>query len=177
MALRNKGRPLGVYIVRGYRKIPKISPGAYLFQRPFFERWSPSQPFFGCHPTCFKINWASLVVASKFTVFLCFTLYLRAISKYKPLRGAYIWRGDLTEGFLRYEFGELIFGGAYSWRAYIRNFTVFALSICIFGNLTFVRKYQWIHIFFFSKLNTESWADRKLLTALFQGRWLSHSSL
>ena len=27
-------------------------------------------------------------------------------------RGAYIWRGDLTEGFLRYEFGGLIFGGA-----------------------------------------------------------------
>ena len=122
MALRNKGRPLGVYIVRGYRKIPKISPGAYLFQRPFFERWSPSQPFFGCHPTCFKINWASLVVASKFTVFLCFTLYLRAISKYKPLRGAYIWRGDLTEGFLRYEFGELIFGGAYSWKGLYSEF-------------------------------------------------------
>ena len=34
-------------------------------------------------------------------------------------RGAYIWRGDLTEGFLRYEFGGLIFGGAY-----FRNFTV-----------------------------------------------------
>ena len=43
---------------------------------------------------------------------LCFTLYLRAISKYKP-PGAYIRRGDLTEGFLRYEFGGLIFGGAY----------------------------------------------------------------
>ena len=28
-------------------------------------------------------------------------------------RGAYIRRGDLTEGFLRYEFGGLIFGGAY----------------------------------------------------------------
>ena len=49
---------------------------------------------------------------------LCFTLYLRAISKYKP-PGAYIWRGDLTEGFLRYRFGRLIYGGAY-----FRNFTV-----------------------------------------------------
>ena len=32
-------------------------------------------------------------------------------------RGGYIWRGDLTEGFLRYRFGEgggaLIHGGAY----------------------------------------------------------------
>ena len=28
-------------------------------------------------------------------------------------RGVYIWRGDLTEGFLRYRFGGLTFGGAY----------------------------------------------------------------
>ena len=37
---------------------------------------------------------------------LCFILYLRALSKYKP-PGAYIRRGDLTEGFLRYEFEGL----------------------------------------------------------------------
>ena len=37
----------------------------------------------------FKINWASLLVGRKFTrpFLLCFTLYLRAISKYKPLGG------------------------------------------------------------------------------------------
>ena len=28
--------------------------------------------------------------------------------------GAYIWRSDLKEGFLRYRFGGLIFGGAYT---------------------------------------------------------------
>ena len=33
--------------------------------------------------------------------------------------GAYIWRGDLTEGFLRHQFGGLIHGGAY-----FRYFTV-----------------------------------------------------
>ena len=53
----------------------------------------------------------------------CFALYLRGISKYKPPPppggGAYIRRGDLTDGFLRYEFGGLIHGGAY-----FRNFTV-----------------------------------------------------
>ena len=43
---------------------------------------------------------------------LSFTLYLRAISKYKPW-GVYIWRGDLMEGFSHYEFGGIIFGGAY----------------------------------------------------------------
>ena len=36
--------------------------------------------------------------------FCCFILYLRAISKYKS-SGAYVRRGDLTEGFLRYELG------------------------------------------------------------------------
>ena len=47
------------------------------------------------------------------------SLYLRAISKYKPPPGggANIWRGDLTEGFLRYDFRGLIHGGAY-----FRNF-------------------------------------------------------
>ena len=63
-------------------------------------------------------DWASLIVGRKFTVFPCLTLYYRTISKYKPPPPpgrAYIWRGDLTEGFLRYEFGGLIFGG-YSWR-------------------------------------------------------------
>ena len=44
---------------------------------------------------------------------LCLTLYLRAISKYKPPGGAYIWRGDLSKGFLCYEFGGLIHRGAY----------------------------------------------------------------
>ena len=32
----------------------------------------------------FKISWASLNLKKKFIVFLCITLYLRAISKYKP---------------------------------------------------------------------------------------------
>ena len=54
----------------------------------------------------FKIDWASLIVGRKFTVLLCFTLYLTAISKYKPPEGLYL------EG--------LINGGAY-----FRNFTVF----------------------------------------------------
>ena len=43
---------------------------------------------------------------------LCLNLYLRAIFKYKPPQGTYIWRGNVTEGFLCYEFVGLIFGGA-----------------------------------------------------------------
>ena len=61
-----------------------------------------------------KIDWTNLILGRKFTVFLCVTLYLRAISKYK-VPGGYIWRGNLTEGFLRYEFEGLMFEGAYTW--------------------------------------------------------------
>ena len=43
--------------------------------------------------------------------FCCFTLYSRANSKYKPPRRAYIRRGDLTEGLLRYDFGGLYLEG------------------------------------------------------------------
>ena len=37
-------------------------------------------------------------------------------------RGAYIRRGDLTEGFLRYDFGGLILGEAYTWRGLFSEF-------------------------------------------------------
>ena len=51
----------------------------------------------------FKIDWASLILGRKFTVFLCFTLYLRAVSKNKPPPrggGACIWRGLYMEGLI-----------------------------------------------------------------------------
>ena len=64
---------------------------------------------------CFKIDWASLIVGSKFTVF---ALYLRAIFQVQapgglyvegrfnggffalPVWGAYIWRGLYMEGLI-----------------------------------------------------------------------------
>ena len=46
----------------------------------------------------------------KFTILLCFTLYSRANSKYKPLEELIFGVGDLTEGFLCCSFGGLIFG-------------------------------------------------------------------
>ena len=63
---------------------------------------------------------------------LCFALYLRAITKYNPPR-AYIQRGDLTDGFLRYEFGGLIFGGAYTLRSLFSEF--YDISPPRFGHL------------------------------------------
>ena len=69
----------------------------------------------------FKIDWASLIVGRKFTVFaLSYFAFEGNFPSTSP-PGDYIWnRGDLTEGFLPYQFGGLIHGGAY-----FRNFTVF----------------------------------------------------
>ena len=82
-----------------YRKIPKISPGAYIFQRPLFEGFVFGGAYIRRGLSTegnlrFNIDWASLIVGSKFTVFALFSLYL----KYKLPEG----RGG----------GGLIFGGA-----------------------------------------------------------------
>ena len=69
-----------------------------------------------------RLGWLALKLEGNLPFLLCFTLYLRAISKNQPPRGAYIWRGDLTEGFLRYPFGELILGGTYTWRGLFSEF-------------------------------------------------------
>ena len=68
---------------------------------------------------CFKIDWSSLIVGSKVTVFALFCFVFDDNFPTTRPRGAYIWRSDLTEGFLHYRFGGLIFGGAY-----FQNFTV-----------------------------------------------------
>ena len=67
-----------------------------------------------------QIGWASLIVGSKFTVFVLFYFVFEGNFPSTSPWGANIWRGDLTEGFLRHQFGGLIFGGAYFW-----NSTVF----------------------------------------------------
>ena len=61
----------------------------------------------------FKIDWVGLIVGSKFTVFALFYFVFEGNFPSTSPRGAYIWRGDLTEGFLRYRFGGLIHEGAY----------------------------------------------------------------
>ena len=70
----------------------------------------------------FKIDWASLIVGSKCTIFALFYFVFEGNFPSTSPRGAYIRRGDLTEGFLRYEFGGLIFGGAYTWRGLFSEF-------------------------------------------------------
>ena len=70
----------------------------------------------------FKISWVSLIVGSKFTVSaLLYFVFEGNFPSTSPW-GTYIWRGDLTESFLRYWFGGLIFGGAYTWRSLFSEF-------------------------------------------------------
>ena len=71
-----------------------------------------------------------LACSGKKIYYFCFVLLcIRGQIPKTILRGAYIQRGDLTEGFLRYDFVGLIFGGAY-----FRNFTVYEMTQ-IFKNI------------------------------------------
>ena len=72
----------------------------------------------------FKIDWASVIDGRKFTAFALFYFVFvwKQFQGTSP-QGAYIWRGDLTEGLWRHEFRGLIHGGAY-----FRNFTVLPKS-------------------------------------------------
>ena len=97
-----------------YRKIPKIR---LIFGGAYIRRGLYTGGKF-----TFKIDWVSLIVGSKFTVFALFYFVFEGNFPSKSPRGAYIWRGDFTEGFLRYQFGGLIFGGAYTRRGLFSEF-------------------------------------------------------
>ena len=110
-----------------YRKIPKNKPRGLYFSKGLFE----GLIFGGAYirrglstegNLRFKINWANLIVRSKFTIFALFYFVFEDNFPSTSPRGAYTWRGDLTEGFLRYEFGGLVFGGSYTWRGLFSGF-------------------------------------------------------
>ena len=68
----------------GYGKIPKISPGAYIFRRPFLRGLSTERNL------RFKIDRASLMVGSKCTVFALFDFVFEDNFPSTSPRGAYI---------------------------------------------------------------------------------------
>ena len=70
----------------------------------------------------FKIDLASLIVGMKFIVFSLFCFVFEGNFQVQAPGGAYIRRGDLTEGFLRYEFG-----GAYIWRGLYMEGLIFGI--------------------------------------------------
>ena len=56
----------------------------------------------------FKIDWTSLLLGSKLTTFALFYFVFEGNFASTSIQGAYVWRGDLMEGFLCYWFGGLI---------------------------------------------------------------------
>ena len=76
----------------------------------------------------FEIDWASLIVGSKFAVFALFYFVFEGNFPSTSPRGAHIWRGNLTEGFLCYGFGGLFLEGLIHGGAYFWNFTVSCIA-------------------------------------------------
>ena len=77
-----------------------------------------------------KIDWASPKVGSKFTIIALFYFVFEGNFSSTSPRGAYIWRGDLTEGFMRYRFG-----GAYIWRGLYMEGPIFGILRYIFSEI------------------------------------------
>ena len=102
-----------------YRKMPKISPGAYINEKPF------SRGLYTEGNLRFEIDWASLIVGSKFTIFALFYFVIWGqFSKYKPPEGLYL-EGRFNRGFFCVTgLGGLYLEGLIHGEAYFRNFMV-----------------------------------------------------
>ena len=111
-------------------KFRKYGPGL-IFLRGLFLKG----PIFGGREgdKGFKIDWASLIHGSKFTVFRLFHSVFEGNFPSTSPRGAYIWRGDLTEVFF-----ALPVWGAYIWRGLYMEF---------YGNLIMLARVSF-HPFF-----------------------------
>ena len=88
----------------------------------------------------FKLDRASLIVGSKFTIFSLFYVVFEGNFPSTSPWGAYIWRGNLTEGFLRYQFWGLLFGGAYTWGGLFSEF--YGIYVPMHLKLTYIDKFM-----------------------------------
>ena len=71
----------------------------------------------------FKIDWSSLIVVSKFPFFALFYFVFEGnFLSTSPPGGAYIWRGDLTEGFcVKSIWGSYLEGLIFGILRYLKN--------------------------------------------------------
>ena len=97
-------------------KFRKYAPGLIFFKGPFWGVYF-WKGLYSEGDKRFKIDWASLIDGSKFTVFPLFHSVFEGNFPSTSPRGAYIWRGDLTEGFF-----ALPVWGAYIWRGLYMEF-------------------------------------------------------
>ena len=100
-----KGKPAADIII--YRKIPQISPGAYIFQKPFLRcLFLEGLIFRGAYVRREICDWASLIAGSKFTVFaLCYFVF-EGNFQVQPPGGLYL-EGRFNGGF----FALRVWGG------------------------------------------------------------------
>ena len=124
-----------------YRKIPKISPGAYIFQRPFlrglFWRGLYSEGLIYGGKFCVsKLTGLALQLEVNLSFLLCFTLYLSVIFQVQAPGGLYL-KGRFNRGFFALpDWGAyIILEGLIHGGAYFRNFTVSA----VFTHINFLR--------------------------------------
>ena len=83
-----------------YRKIPKMSPGAYIVKGPFWGAYIWRGLLSTKGNLRFKIDWARLIVGSKFTIFVLVYFVFEGNFPSTSPRGAYIWRGLYMEGLI-----------------------------------------------------------------------------
>ena len=106
-------RRTSIELTKKYRKIPKISLGAYIFQRPFLRGLYSEGLIYG-GKFAFQNQ---LGFWSKFTFFLlCFSLYLRAIFHVQTPRGFYL-EGRFNGGFFALPVRE-----PYIWKGLFSEF-------------------------------------------------------
>ena len=88
-----------------------------------------------------------LACSGKFTIFALFYFVFEGKFQVQAPWGAYIRRGDLTEGFLRYDFGGLIHGGAYYFSEFYGIFLLFEILLYLESYSVFFldRLLEYIH--------------------------------
>ena len=115
---RKKGRELR------YRKIRKIRPGAYIFQRSFLRGLYWEGLIYGGN-FAFQNRLGQFIVGRRFTVFSWFDFVFKdTVFKYYTSPRGFIFGGVIKENVFcaRYGFKRLIFGGAYTWRGLFSEF-------------------------------------------------------
>ena len=115
------------YIVCSYHKIPKISPGAYIFQRPFLRGLFLEGLFGGAYvrmEICIS-NLTGLACSGKEIYHFCFVLLcIRGQIPSTSLPGGLYSEGQFNGGFF-----ALLFWGAYInyWRSLYMEGLIFGI--------------------------------------------------
>ena len=115
------------------RKIPKISHGAYILQRPFWRGLFLERLIFGgvyVRREIFVSQSIGLACSGNEICHFCFVLLCirEQIPSTSPPGGLYSER-RFNEGFLRYKFGGLYLEGLIHGEVYFRNFKVCQLQL------------------------------------------------